>query len=222
MRQKNLGRLWQKPSKPPSKLRGPRLTKGDGDAVVKRMAILFPSEATLYAENNAVLVEASKERGISVRQSYVRVGEQAVVAACHFPPAQQIRLARRPPRAWHACLGRVERDRQSSSSGLTRGSPSCLLDANPLLLWPPHDMCRLFSKHVPQMVHTLSRVASKARWQRPLKTAASSGSRSGQRVLRCARSARGAHPGLVSRPARSRQCLCQSAEFLLGTCTLQP
>ena len=95
--------------------RGKLLKKSDCkrinvDTTVQEKAITYPTDAKLYQKMRLKLVHASKERGICLRQSYVRLGKNAYIMQGRYRHARQHRRAARMVKNLKNYLGRVERD----------------------------------------------------------------------------------------------------------------
>jgi transposase, IS5 family len=65
------------------------------DTTVQEKAITYPTDAKLYEAMRKKLVKAAKQRGVKLRQSYVRVGKQALVKQGRYGYASQMQRARK-------------------------------------------------------------------------------------------------------------------------------
>ena len=80
------------------------------DTTVQPKAIAFPTDAKLMHRARERLVRLAKKTGVSLRQSYERVGKHALIAHQRYAHAKQFRRANRALRTIRTCLGRVCRD----------------------------------------------------------------------------------------------------------------
>ena len=80
------------------------------DTTVQEKAIAFPTDARLYHKARRRLVKAARERGIKLRQSYVRLGQKALVMNGRYGHARQMKRAKREQKKLKVYLGRVIRD----------------------------------------------------------------------------------------------------------------
>ena len=97
------------------------------DTTVQPKAIAFPTDAKLMHRARERLVRLAKKTGVSLRQSYERVGKHALIAHQRYAHAKQFRRANRALRTIRTCLGRVCRDlvaRRATMIRCARFSPS--------------------------------------------------------------------------------------------------
>ena len=80
------------------------------DTTVQEKAIAFPTDARLYHKARRALVRLAKEQGIDLRQSFERLGKQALVMNGRYGHARQIKRAKREQKKLRNYLGRVIRD----------------------------------------------------------------------------------------------------------------
>ncbi len=80
------------------------------DTTVQPKAIAFPTDAKLMHRARERLVRLAKKTGVSLRQSYERVGKHALIAHQRYAHAKQFRRANRALRTIRTCLGRACRD----------------------------------------------------------------------------------------------------------------
>ena len=73
-------------------------------------AVALPTDAKLMHRARERLVRLAKKTGVSLRQSYARVGKRALIAHQRYARAKQFKRANRAPRSIRTCLGRVIRD----------------------------------------------------------------------------------------------------------------
>ena len=86
------------------------LKKVNIDTTVQEKAISFPTDSRLYYKLLRRLVKLASERGIVLRQSYVRKSKEALIKQSRYAHAKQFRRAARETRQLKIYLGRVYRD----------------------------------------------------------------------------------------------------------------
>ena len=87
-----------------------QLKRVNVDTTVQEKEIRFPTDARLYDRARQRLVEAAKDRGISLRQNYNRKSKHALYMQSRYAHAQQMQRARQCTRKLKTYLGRVIRD----------------------------------------------------------------------------------------------------------------
>ncbi len=80
------------------------------DTTVQEKAITFPTDAKLMHRARERLVRLAKEKGVSLRQSYARVGKIALIQHQRYAHAKQFKRANKALRRLRTILGRVIRD----------------------------------------------------------------------------------------------------------------
>jgi IS5 family transposase len=80
------------------------------DTTVQPKAVAFPTDARLMHRARERLVRLAKKTGVSLRQSYERVGKFALIAHQRYAHAKQFKRAGRALRTIRTYLGRVCRD----------------------------------------------------------------------------------------------------------------
>ena len=80
------------------------------DTTVQEKAIAFPTDAKLIHRARERLVRLAKATGVSLRQSYARIGKRALIQHQRYAHAKQFRRANRALRRLRTMLGRVIRD----------------------------------------------------------------------------------------------------------------
>ena len=85
-------------------------SKVNVDTTVQEKAIAYPTDQRLYHKARVSLVRAAQQRGIRLRQNYVRVGKRALVKHARYAHANQWKRARVQSRRLRTYLGRVIRD----------------------------------------------------------------------------------------------------------------
>ena len=80
------------------------------DTTVQEKAIAFPTDAKLMHRARERLVRLAQARGVTLRQSYVRVGKIALIRHQRYAHAKQFKRATRALQSIRTMLGRVIRD----------------------------------------------------------------------------------------------------------------
>ena len=80
------------------------------DTTVQPKAVAFPTDAKLMHRARERLVRLAQKHGVTLRQSYARVGKRALMAYQRYAHAKQFRRANRALRSVRTFLGRVFRD----------------------------------------------------------------------------------------------------------------
>jgi IS5 family transposase len=87
------------------------------DTTVQPKNVMFPTDARLLHRARERLVRLAKEKGVALRQSYARVGKQALIKHQRYAHAKQFKRAGRALRTLRTQLGRVIRDIERRISG---------------------------------------------------------------------------------------------------------
>src|SRR6202167_4706032 len=80
------------------------------DTTVQPKAVAFPTDAKLMHRARERLVKLARKTGVSLRQSYQRVGKHALIAHQRYAHAKQFKRANRALKTIRTDLGRVARD----------------------------------------------------------------------------------------------------------------
>jgi IS5 family transposase len=91
------------------------------DTTVQTKAVRFPTDARLYDRARERLVKTARKQGLSIKQSYERVGRRLLMAQSRYAHARQMKRARACTRKLRTHLGRVIREierQQSQPQGL--------------------------------------------------------------------------------------------------------
>jgi len=121
------------------------------DTTVQEKHVRYPTDARLYDRCRERLVEAAKERGIELRQTYSRKGKKALRKQSGYAHAQQFKRARRETRALKTYLGRVARDIERKASVVDHELKDLLDITCRLLAQGKHDKNKLYSIHEPNV-----------------------------------------------------------------------
>lgn len=80
------------------------------DTTVQEKAIAFPTDGRLYHKMRKSLVREAGRLGVSLRQSYERVGSHSLTKSHRYAHAKQMKRAKKETRKLKTYLGRVMRD----------------------------------------------------------------------------------------------------------------
>jgi transposase, IS5 family len=86
------------------------LSRVIADTTVQPKNVTFPTEAKLANRAREKLVKLAKKTGVTLRQSYVRVGKLALIKHQRYAHAKQFKRANRSLKKLKTYLGRVIRD----------------------------------------------------------------------------------------------------------------
>ena len=121
------------------------------DTTVQEKAIAYPTDARLYHKARVLLVKAAKDRGIPLRQSYLRLGKRALIMSGRYAHARQMNRARREQKKLKIYLGRVYRDILRKCPQPDTLLAELLHKAQRLLTQQRQDKNKLYSLHAPEV-----------------------------------------------------------------------
>jgi IS5 family transposase len=121
------------------------------DTTVQEKAIAYPTDARLYHKARVLLVKAAKDRGIALRQSYLRLGKVALIKSGRYAHARQMKRARREQKKLKNFLGRVYRNIVRNCPQPDEELSQLLYNAKRLLTQQRHDKNKLYSLHAPEV-----------------------------------------------------------------------
>jgi IS5 family transposase len=121
------------------------------DTTVQEKAVAFPTEARLYHKARRALVRAARSAGISLRQTYVRLGRQALARQGRYAHARQMKRVRRETKRLRQYLGRVIRDIRRKCPRPVPALQLLLERAERILRQQRHDTKKLSSVHAPEV-----------------------------------------------------------------------
>ena len=87
------------------------------DTTVQPKAVMFPTDAKLLNRARERLVRLAKKLGVSLRQSYRRVGKLALITHQRYAHAHQFKRANRSLRKLKTYLGRIVRNIERHIAG---------------------------------------------------------------------------------------------------------
>jgi len=124
------------------------------DTTVQEKAITHPTDAKLQHRARLLLLKQAKKLGFELRQSYLRLGKQALFRGSRYASAQQMKRARKQFKLVKRYLGCVYRDirRQlEKHPELTIHFNNLLENTERLLNQKREDKNKLYSLHAPEV-----------------------------------------------------------------------
>jgi IS5 family transposase len=121
------------------------------DTTVQEKAIAYPTDSRLYHKARVLLVKAAKDRGIPLRQSYLRLGKVALIMNSRYAHARQIKRAKKEQKKLKNYLGRVYRNILRNCPQPDEQLAELLANARRLLLQKRSDKNKLYSLHAPEV-----------------------------------------------------------------------
>ncbi len=122
------------------------------DTTVQEKNITHPTDSKLYYKAILKLGDAAKSRGISLRQTYVRVAKHAAMMAGRYAHAKQFKRMRRKLKKLRTWLGRVIRDIRRKVPAPDAALERLLSLCERLHQQQPTDTKKLYSLHEPEVV----------------------------------------------------------------------
>jgi IS5 family transposase len=132
-------------------LRNSEIKRVNVDTTVQGKAIAFPTDARLYHKARRALVRAARAADIPSRQTYVRLGQQALARQGRYAQARQMKRARRETKRLRLFLGRVIRDIRRKCPRPAPALKSLLERSERILRQQRHDSPKLYSVHAPEV-----------------------------------------------------------------------
>jgi IS5 family transposase len=121
------------------------------DTTVQPKAIAHPTDSRLLNKAREQLVDAATASGITLRQSYARVGKAAEHQAGRYAHAKQYRRMQREIRKLRTWLGRVIRDVQRKGSEITGVLKAKIDIAQRLYEQRRESKNKLYALHAPEV-----------------------------------------------------------------------
>jgi transposase, IS5 family len=87
------------------------------DTTVQPKAVMFPTDAKLAHRARERIIRQTQKLGVTVRQSYARLGKRALIKHQRYAHAKQFKRANRSLRKLRTYLGRVIRDVRRKTAG---------------------------------------------------------------------------------------------------------
>jgi transposase, IS5 family len=121
------------------------------DTTVQEKAIAFPTDSRLYHKARRILVKLAKRLGIDLRQSYERLGKQALIMQGRYSHARQSKRAKREQKKLRIYLGRVIRDIKRKCAEPTGLLATMLERASRIFNQKRNDSEKLYSMQAPEV-----------------------------------------------------------------------
>ena len=121
------------------------------DTTVQEKAVAFPTDARLYHKARRALVRAAQAADIPLRQTYVRLGKQALQRQGRYAQARQMKRARRETKRLRLFLGRVIRDIRRKCPRPAPALKALLERGERIFRQQRHDSPKLYSVHAPEV-----------------------------------------------------------------------
>jgi len=121
------------------------------DTTVMEKNVRHPTDARLLDRAREKLVKQAQAEGIRLRQSYVRVGKQALLQQSRYAHAKQFKRAKREERKLRTMLGRVIRDVERKAVSPSRELKELLVLVKRLHAQKRTDKGKLYSLHEPEV-----------------------------------------------------------------------
>jgi IS5 family transposase len=132
-------------------LGGSEIKRVNVDTTVQEKAIAFPTDARLYHKARRALVRAAQAADIPLRQTYVRLGKQALARQGRYAQARQMKRARRETKRLRQYLGRVIRDIRRKCPQPKPALKLLLERSERIFRQQRHDSPKLYSVHAPEV-----------------------------------------------------------------------
>lgn len=125
------------------------------DTTVMEKHISYPTDGKLYYRAIEKLVKLAKRHGVELRQSYVRVGKEALVLAQRYAHSRKMKRAQAQIRRLRTYLGRLYRDIRRKVAGMSVATREAfaklLILVERLLNQERNDKNKLYSLHEPEV-----------------------------------------------------------------------
>ena len=121
------------------------------DTTVQEKNIAFPTDSKLYHTAIIKLGRAAKQRGVKLRQTYVRVAKRAAIKVGRYAHAKQFRRMRGELKKLRTLLGRVIRDLRRKIPRPDESLETLLSLCERLHAQKKSDRKKLYSLHEPEV-----------------------------------------------------------------------
>jgi len=121
------------------------------DTTVQEKAIAFPTDARLYDKARRAIVRMARQHQVKLRQTYVRVGKQALLKQSRYAAARQGRRAQKQTRSLRTFLGRVIRDVERKLQPMPDAVAQLLEHAKQIHQQQKQDKGKCYSIHAPEV-----------------------------------------------------------------------
>ena len=134
------------------------------DTTVQEKNITYPTDSKLLHTAIRKLVETARQRGIQLRQSYVRVGKRAAIKVGRYAHARQFKRMRKQLRKLRTYVGRLIRDIRRKAGEVGDDLAAVLDRAERIRNQQPSDSKKLYSWHEPD-VQCISKGKARQRYE---------------------------------------------------------
>lgn len=121
------------------------------DTTVQEKNITHPTDSKLLFRAIVKLAQAARREGITLRQTYVRVGKFGAIRAARYAHAKQFGRMQRENRRLKTYVGRLIRDIRRKAAGVSVELAKLLELAGRLIRQQPQDKDKLYSLHEPDV-----------------------------------------------------------------------
>lgn len=128
------------------------LAKINVDTTVQEKNIAHPTDSRLYHAALVKLARAAKDRGVRLRQTYLRVSKQAAIMVSRYAHAKQFQRMRRKLKKLRTWLGRVLRDLRRQIPAPDESLEQLLGLCERLHTQEKTDSKKLYSLHEPEVM----------------------------------------------------------------------
>jgi IS5 family transposase len=132
-------------------LRDSEIKRVNVDTTVREKAVAFPTDARLYHKARRALVRAARVADIPLRQTYVRLGRQALARQGRYAQARQMKRARRETKRLRQYLGRVIGDIRRKCPRPAPALKLLLERSERIFRQQRHDTKKVYSVHAPEV-----------------------------------------------------------------------
>ncbi len=122
------------------------------DTTVQEKNITHPTDSKLYHTALVKLAQAAKNRGVRLRQNYLRVSKQAAIMVSRYAHAKQFQRMRRKLKKLKTWLGRVLRDLRRQIPQPDESLSQLLMLCERLHAQEQTDSKKLYSLHEPDVM----------------------------------------------------------------------
>jgi len=132
-------------------LRAADASRVTADTTVMEKAIAHPTDARLYHKMRRALVREAKKAGIELRQSYERIGKNALRMQGRYSHARQAKRSQRETKRLRTMLGAVMRDIRRKCAAPEGELATLLATADKIFTQKRSDKDKTYSVHAPEV-----------------------------------------------------------------------
>ncbi len=130
-------------------MRPSQLTHVNVDTTVQTKAVRYPADARLYDRARQRLVQEARKEGLTIKQSYQRVGRRLLMMSGRYAHARQMRRAKACTRKLRTNLGRVIREIERQ--GVPESLQNLLATSKRIHAQKRTDKNKVYRVHEPQI-----------------------------------------------------------------------